>query len=124
MIAVDSSSLIAYLKGDAGLDVDQVAAAIEEGRLAMPPVVLTELLSHPNASPATRQLLTGLKTLALEPGYWERAGDSRRILRTMGLRARAADALIAQSCIDANVSLITRDSDFRHYVAHCGLKLA
>jgi hypothetical protein len=31
---------------------------------------------------------------------------------------------IAQSCIDADVKLITRDRDFRHFATHCGLKLA
>jgi predicted nucleic acid-binding protein len=34
------------------------------------------------------------------------------------------DALIAQSCIDHDVPLITRDTDFRHFAKHCGLKLA
>jgi predicted nucleic acid-binding protein len=40
-----------------------------------------------------------------------------------GIRAKTADALIAQSCIDHDVALITRDRDFRHFVRHCGLKL-
>jgi hypothetical protein len=40
-----------------------------------------------------------------------------------GLRAKTADALIAQSCIDHDVALIARDRDFRHFVRHCGLKL-
>jgi predicted nucleic acid-binding protein len=31
--------------------------------------------------------------------------------------------LIAQSCIDHDVALITRDADFRHYAAEGGLKL-
>jgi predicted nucleic acid-binding protein len=35
-----------------------------------------------------------------------------------------ADALIAQSCIDHEISLIARDGDFRHFAKHCGLKLA
>jgi predicted nucleic acid-binding protein len=41
-----------------------------------------------------------------------------------GLKAAVADALIAQSCIDNDVALITRDPDFRHFAKHCGLKLA
>ena len=35
-----------------------------------------------------------------------------------------ADALIAQCCIDANVTLIARDRDYRHFERWCGLKLA
>jgi len=34
-----------------------------------------------------------------------------------------ADTLIAQSCIDYRVPLITRDSDFRHFAKYCGLIL-
>jgi predicted nucleic acid-binding protein len=41
-----------------------------------------------------------------------------------GLRARLADALIAQSCIDHRVPLVTRDDDFRHFVALGGLRLS
>ena len=57
-------------------------------------------------------------------GYWERAGRNRRMLIASGLRARTIDSLIAQSCIDANVELVTNDPDFRHFASHCGLKLA
>jgi predicted nucleic acid-binding protein len=56
--------------------------------------------------------------------YWQRAGDARRLLRKNGYRAKIADALIAQSCIDHDVALITRDADFRHFAKYCGLKLA
>jgi hypothetical protein len=42
----------------------------------------------------------------------------------MRLKARLPDALIAQSCIDHDVALITRDVDFQKYADHCGLKLA
>jgi predicted nucleic acid-binding protein len=45
-------------------------------------------------------------------------------LITKGFKARLADALIAQACIDSDVALITRDRDFRHFAKHCGLKLA
>jgi len=35
-----------------------------------------------------------------------------------------ADTLIAQSCIDHDVRLVTRDDDFRHFVRLGGLRLA
>jgi predicted nucleic acid-binding protein len=44
-----------------------------------------------------------------------RAAHSRRVLQENGLKARIADTLIAQSCIDHDVPLITRDRDFRHF---------
>jgi predicted nucleic acid-binding protein len=51
--------------------------------------------------------------LAVTDGYWQRAAA----LRARGLaarsRARLGDALIAQSCLDHDVRLITRDRDFQ-----------
>jgi predicted nucleic acid-binding protein len=62
--------------------------------------------------------------LPITPGYWERVGHNRRLILSKGLRARLADTLIAQCCIDTDVSLITFDGDFRHFERWCGLKLA
>jgi hypothetical protein len=38
-------------------------------------------------------------------------------------KARLGDALIAQSCIDRNIPLITRDRDFRAFAEATGLNL-
>jgi predicted nucleic acid-binding protein len=40
-----------------------------------------------------------------------------------GHKSKVADSLIAQSCIDHDVRLITHDRDFRHYES-LGLLLA
>ena len=39
------------------------------------------------------------------------------------LRARLADTLIAQPCLDHEVRLITRDRNSQHFVQHAGLEL-
>jgi predicted nucleic acid-binding protein len=65
-----------------------------------------------------------LPPLDLADGYWVRAGATRAVILRQTLRARLADSLIAQACIDANVALLTRDRDFRHYAKYCGLRLA
>jgi predicted nucleic acid-binding protein len=62
--------------------------------------------------------------LEILPGFWQRAGATRASLLAKGIAAKLPDTLIAQSCIDHNVPLITRDTDFRHFAKHCGLKLA
>jgi predicted nucleic acid-binding protein len=124
MIAVDSSSLVAYFAGDQGEDVDKLTAALMGGDLVLPPVVVTEVLTDPSAARALDAEISELTTLEVLDGYWVRAGHMRRLLRTLRLKAKVADALIAQSCIDHNVALITRDHDFRHFARHCGLKLA
>lgn len=123
MIASDTSSLIAYFDGDRGLDVESLVAAMREGTLVLPPPVLTEILSDPSGAPEIAQKIESVALLDITEGYWVRAGQARRLLRRQGFKARVGDALIAQSCLDHDVALITRDRDFRHFAKHCGLKL-
>lgn len=123
MIAADTSSLVAYLSGESGDDVDRIDAAIASGELHLPPPVLSELLTKSDQSQID-ELLSEIPLMDLRPGCWERAGQSRRVLRQSGLKAALADALIAQCCIDADVALIARDRDYRHFERLCGLKLA
>jgi predicted nucleic acid-binding protein len=124
LIAVDTSSMVAWLQGDAGADISRLQEALTSKKLALPPPAAAELLSWPKASPMLRSTLARLQALPIEEGFWERAGESRRLLLDRGFKAKLADALIAQCCIDAQVPLIARDADFRHFAAHCGLKLA
>jgi predicted nucleic acid-binding protein len=53
----------------------------------------------------------------LEPGFWGRAGRLRPRVIAAGHKAKLADTLIAQSCLDHDVALVTHDPDFRHFVA-------
>jgi predicted nucleic acid-binding protein len=124
MIAADTSSLSAYLRGDTGRDVNRVASALATGDLVLPPVVVTEILSDPEAAQAIDAHIPNITTLSIDDKYWVRAGHARRLLKTKNLKAKVGDALIAQACIDNDVPLITRDTDFRHFAKHCGLKLA
>ena len=123
MIAADTSSLQRYLRGERGRDVDVVDAALAGRTLVMPPMVLTELLSDPSSAPTLHEALVDAAVLVILQGYWERAGLLRRGLLSRGYKAKVADALVAQSCIDHNVRLITHDRGFRHFV-QAGLKLA
>jgi predicted nucleic acid-binding protein len=124
MAAVDSSTLIALFEDDPGPDLEILKSALIAGDVVLPPVVLTEMLSDFRLPERHRTTLLSLPLLDLLPEYWQRVGATRASVLKHGLRARLADALIAQSCIDHDVALITRDRDFRHFAAHCGLKLA
>jgi len=62
--------------------------------------------------------------LGIEAGYWNRAGELRAKVLAKGRRARLGDALIAQSCVDHGVPLLTRDRDFRAFAETAGLDLA
>ena len=123
MIAADTSSMVAFLEGDEGEDVELIQAALDHQQLALPPVVLSELLSDPAMSRSVRSLLAGLPVLDLDPGYWESAGVLRAGILKQRKKARVADALIAQSCLDQLAPLVTRDRDFRHFAAAAGLAL-
>jgi predicted nucleic acid-binding protein len=123
MIAIDTSSFIAYLSGDHGRDVEAVDAALATSQACLPPVVLTELLSDPKL---TRRLIGTFKELPLLPiteGYWERAGGLRAAVLATGRKARLADTLITQCCLDSGVPLITRDADFASFARACPLRL-
>lgn len=124
MIAADSSSLLGYLQGEAGADIDLIEQAIDTRELVLAPPVTTELRARAVANPALERLLAQTPVLPIEEGLRRRAGRRRRLLIERGLRARLADALVAQGCIDAGVALIARDPDYRHFARWCGLKLA
>lgn len=123
MIAVDTSSFIAYLAGAEGADVDATALALEHRQAVLPPVVLSELLSDPKLRRDVQQALLALPLLDVTEGYWERAGRLRAKLLAQGRRARLADTLIAQSCLDHGVALVTRDSDFGRLSRVAGVQL-
>jgi predicted nucleic acid-binding protein len=123
MIAVDTSTLVAFLNGDRGQDTDLLDDALAHNQVCLPPVVINELFSAPEA-PDLKGILADLPVLAVEDGYWRRAGRTRASLLARGYKALLADTLICQSCLDHGVSLLTRDADFRHFAKHCGLNLA
>jgi predicted nucleic acid-binding protein len=124
MVAVDSSTLIAYIQGERGADVDAFDSGLASGEIVVPPVVLTEILSEPALPAGHRSLVLTFPVLEIRADYWVRAAELRGNILSRKLRARLPDALIAQACIDHDVALITRDKDFRHFAKHCGLRLA
>lgn len=123
MIAVDSNVLIDSFGGRLGPAVMRMREAVQDDDLVLPPPVVTEVLSFPGSDRISAEVRRYAQ-LEILPGFWERAAETRRTLIARGLRARLPDALIAQCCIDADITLITSDTDFRHFSTHCGLKLA
>lgn len=126
MIAIDTSSWIAFFsdREPTGDDTALVESALRDHQACLPPIVLTELLSAARLPRPVAEQIRALPRLETTPDYWERVGTLRARLIAKGRRARLADALIAQSCIDHGVRLVTRDRDFRHFVRPGGLRLA
>lgn len=123
MIAADTSSLINFLSGQNTSDAALVEKAFRSRSLRLPPPVVTELLSHGSEQPALSVLLGDTGLLEVTDGYWARAGRLRAAVLVTGHKARLADCLIAQACIDADITLIARDKDYRHFTSR-GLRLA
>ncbi len=123
MIAADTSTWIAYLQGEGGEDAQLLDRALEDRQVLMAPVVLTELLSDPKIPSDVAHTLLELPLIEIESGYWQRAGDLRSSVLAKRRKARLGDALIAQSCIDRAIPLLTRDRDFRAFSEAEGLDL-
>ena len=122
MIAADTSTWIAFLQGEGGEDVHLLGKALEDRQVLMAPIVLTEMLSAPQLPSSVAETLSEIPLIELKAGYWERAGMLRaKVLAKR--KARLGDALIAQSCIDRGIPLITRDRDFRAFTDAAGLNL-
>jgi predicted nucleic acid-binding protein len=124
LIAADTSTWIAFLQGEDGEDVKLLDQALKDRQVLMAPAVLTELMSDPELPSAVALSLSEVPPIELIPGYWERAGGLRAKVLAKRRKARLGDALIAQSCIDRQIPLLTRDRDFRAFAEAANLKLA
>jgi predicted nucleic acid-binding protein len=123
MIAADTSTWIAFLAGSNGEDTQLLDNAMKDRQLLMVPAVLTELFSDPQLPASVAQVLSEVPLIEIGPGFWQRTGVLRATVLARLRRARLGDALIAQSCIDRGIPLLTRDRDFRAFAEDAGLDL-
>jgi predicted nucleic acid-binding protein len=123
VIAADTSTWVAFLEGGAGEDVKLLDRALEDRQVLMVPVVLTELLSDPKLPSGVAEMLSEVPSVEIGSGYWQRAGGLRAKVLARRRKARLGDALIAQSCLDGDVPLLTRDRDFKAFAEAAGLDL-
>jgi predicted nucleic acid-binding protein len=123
MIAADTSTWVVFLESGAGEDAQLLDRALEDRQVLMVPVVLTELLSDPKLPSGVAETLSEVPLVEIASGYWQRAGALRARVLAKRRKARLGDALIAQSCIDGGIPLLTRDRDFREFAEAAGLDL-
>jgi hypothetical protein len=123
MIAADTSTWIAFFSGAEGEDVERLDDALQDRAVMMPPPVLSELLSDPKLSAELEATLREVPFLGTSDGYWARAGRLRATVLARRRKARLGDALIAQSCLDHRLPLLTRDRDFMAFADAAGLDL-
>jgi len=123
MIAADTSTWIAFFQGEAGKDVEFLDRSLEDRQVLMVPPVLTELLSDPGITSDVSKTLSELPLIEIQSGFWNRAGALRATVLAKRRKARLGDALIAQSCVDAGIPLLTRDRDFRAFAETASLTI-
>ncbi len=123
MIAVDTSTWIAFFQGEDGEDIRMLDRALEDRQVLMPPAVLTELLSDPKLPTALADSLAEIPLVDIRDDYWTRAGLLRARVLAGRRKARLGDALIAQSCLDRGIGLLTRDRDFQAFADAADLDL-
>lgn len=123
MIAADTSTWVAFLQGSNGEDIQMLELGLQNRQIVMVPIVLTEMLSDPGLPAHVAAALSDVPLLEVERGYWQRAGLLRAKVLRKGRKARLGDALIAQSCIEQGIPLLTRDRDFRAFAEAADLDL-
>ncbi len=122
-VIADTSVFIAFF---GGADIAPLDAAIDDGTLVIPPLVVSELIS--GAQLAHDRLAIGelLQDTPLHPTpleHWIAVGELRRELRRRGLEVSTPDAHIAQCALDRDAVLLTRDAIFRRIARHIPLRL-
>lgn len=123
MIVADTSTWVAFLRGQDGEDSELLHTALVDRRVLMAPAVLAELLSDPRLAPEVVSTLCEIPLVDIASGYWERAGLLRAKVLAKRRKARLGDALIAQTCLDRGIPLLTRDRDFRAFSEAADLHL-
>jgi len=124
MMAIDTSSLVEFLKGSQGGDIEVIEDALDKNILILPPIVLSEIISDPKLSLDIKKTLQKIPSLPIEDGFWYRAGILRSKVIEKKRKARLGDALIAQYCIDHSLTLITRYVDFKSFLLFGKLKIS
>ena len=128
MILVDSSTWADFFNGADNPHVHRLVQALRlEEDLAVIPLIITEVLQGFRSEQGFSEAGGLLMALpVIEPAmesYVEAARLFRR-LRRKGVTVRGAvDCLIAQTCMDTGIELLSPDSDFVLIARHSPLRL-
>ena len=115
MICVDTCVWSKFLAGEATTEVLKLKKMLEQGEVVMTPIVLCELLSFSELPAKVKFFLKEFRRIPVQETAWVSAGEMRSELFKKGLKAKLADCLIAQTCMDSKVPFLTVDRDFRHF---------
>lgn len=126
MIVVDTSVLIASLRGASQPEVDRLASLMDRERLLLGDLVLCEVLrgarDEGEAIRLRERLLVFTPVEMVGEQVAARAALHYRLLRQKGVTVRnTVDLLIGTFCVMNRHRLLHDDRDFRPMVEHLGL---
>ena len=129
MILVDSSVWIDYFTGRDSPAPDKLDALLGVERIAIPDLVLTEVLqgfrSDREYGQAKRLLLSLPVLNILSTDIALKSATNYRKLRKKGVTVRrTVDTIIATFCIESDLTLLHSDRDFEPFEEHLGLRNA
>ena len=127
MIVIDTSVWAAWFNGVNSVEVGRLDEALERQDAGLAPVILTEVLQGFRSDrdlERARALLVRLPVLTLDVEGHVAAARLFRQLRRRGITVRGAvDCIIAQTCIAADVELLSSGRDFVAIARHSRLRL-
>lgn len=123
-VVADTSVWIAFL---AGKEVPLLEAALAEATVALPPIVVAELISGARQARQRSAIVDLLREIPLHESdfdHWVRVGQLRLRLRSKGLTVSTPDAHVAQCALDRDALLLTRDRVFSRVAQLVALRVA
>jgi predicted nucleic acid-binding protein len=127
-VVVDTSVWIPFLQGRGGALADELRRLIRADRVAVPGIVVAEILHGARGgrdAARLRSALRGARLLRVGREDYEEAGLLAAQLRRGGATIPLSDALVARAAISHGLALLADDAHFdaipavtRHPVAH------
>lgn len=123
-IIVDTSVWIEALKGK---NFPLLEEALKGGRVSLPPIVLSELLSGTKSEKEGKKLTKFLSYIPLHPvgrAHWKNVGLLRSFLSAKGFNTSIPDCHIAQCALECEGLLLSHDKIFKKIASLIQLNIA
>jgi predicted nucleic acid-binding protein len=111
----------------AGRPAKTLEDGLLHGAVALPPIVVAELVSGARVEKQRAAIVDLVRDLPVHEtpvDHWLRVGDLRRRLAEKGVAVSTPDAHVAQCAIDRDALLLTRDRVFNRIAEQSVLKVS
>jgi tRNA(fMet)-specific endonuclease VapC len=123
-LVADTSVWIDFFNGR---PVPALEAGLAEGTVALPPLVVAELVSGARKEKERAAVIDLVEDLAVHETpleHWVQVGELRRRLADEGLAVSTPDAHVAQCALDRGALLLARDAVFEKIARRTTLRLS